>query len=125
MRVHALLSALIATAGAGLIPTTASAQDFDCRQASTIAETSICGSRHLKSMDIRMADAYGQLWQVMSDGAFSDRQRLAVRQEQREFLSSREECRSDYTCLVRAYKNRLDQLGDAIEGAMRERRTRS
>lgn len=112
-------------AAAALLPlmlatSVASAQDFDCRTASTTAERTICGNARLRALDDDMARLYGELWGRLAHPVFDDDRRLSVRAYQREFLRGRETCGRDSQCLVTMYQKRILGLIHTIRKAGQE-----
>ena len=89
----------------------ASAQEFDCRAASTQAEHAICGSGRLSSLDERMTRLYTRLWDVLGDGEA----REGLRDYQRMFLAARDRCGRNESCIKGAY---LDQF-EVLESRLR------
>lgn len=92
------------------------AQSFDCKKASTATETEICDSRALSSLDSKMAAlswVYDSVPMLM--GASGDRL-----DAKREFLTTRDACGADKTCLTKVYQARIGTLKSEISVAMAE-----
>lgn len=97
------LALAAAAVGAAIVPTTAGAIDFSCRDASHPAERTICSDARLARLDETMARTYGRLW-----AASGHRARLELKSAQLRFLDARNGCRWDARCINDAY---LDQIG--------------
>lgn len=82
----------------------AEAASFDCSKASTTVERSICASPELSSLDDEMAKTFRA---ALAKGG------EAIRPDQRIWMNQRNSCR-DSSCLLSAYKNRLDVLRDSM-----------
>ncbi len=65
------------------------------------AETMICAYPDLRQMDLYMTDLYNQV-----------RSYPGVQTDQRNWLTARNACRSNYSCLQAAYSGRISQLQD-------------
>ncbi len=83
--------------------TTAQAESLNCRRAQLTDEVTVCGSRELRALDLKMAELY-------ADVASRLRGRTELRQDQRLFVSKRRSCGGDYSCLESAYLARLIKL---------------
>ena len=82
----------------------AQAASFDCAKALTPAEKIICVDAELSKMDEEMADAFAAALKTK-------KKYVLVRQEQREWLKSRNVC-SDTGCLKKEYRNRISNLSE-------------
>ncbi len=106
-----------ALAAAALFAPPASAASFNCAFAGLPTEVAICQVPALGRADEAMAAQYfGLVTHAPPDVA------NAIRAEQRDWLASRNSCRYDAQCVLRAYDARLDRLGewrDELEGAAR------
>jgi uncharacterized protein len=84
-------------------PGVAAGASFDCSEARTGVEKTICADKELSDLDEELAKAYES---VISSSDNAD----LVKREQKEWLRSvRDKCR-DEACLKDAYTNRLAQL---------------
>ena len=101
-----LVSAALAATAALLAPP-ASAASFNCAFAGLPTEVAICNVPALGRADEAMAAQYLSLL----DGAPPD-VAGAIRGEQRDWLAHRNTCRYDAQCILRAYNERLDRLGE-------------
>jgi uncharacterized protein len=95
----------------------ASAQDFSCTGSLNAAERTICSSSSLKDLDERMARIYGWVWSVTPRGG-----REALREDQRAFLLSRNDCETSARCIRRAYRQRIGELNTLLATAPRRTR---
>jgi uncharacterized protein len=86
----------------GLIPS-AEAATFDCNKASTFVEKAICSNPRLTSMD-------DQLGRLYKDALAASSNSVALKAEQRAWLSSRDQCK-DSDCIIKAYEDRISALG--------------
>jgi uncharacterized protein YecT (DUF1311 family) len=96
----------ILVAAALLIGKPASDQSFDCRKNKNADERTICASRDLAELDVRMSSEYFRLLNTLSGSA---RDRLQV--QQKEWLTHRRNCGSAVRCLLNRHEERLDELG--------------
>ncbi|NBW07013.1 MAG: DUF1311 domain-containing protein [Caulobacteraceae bacterium] len=85
------------------------AASFDCAQASTRAETLICGDSGLAMSDRSTSEIYTVLLRRLSP-----EQRLGVRRSQRAWLQRRNAC-TDHACLWRAYDVRWRELSTMLD----------
>ena len=103
------LAALVLTAGlvssAAVVQAAGPQPSFDCKQARTETEKTICSWLDLINLDRETADAYQKLRRQTS---FLKRGK--VRRDQTAFLASRTACGSGYTCLRKLYKDRFGVL---------------
>lgn len=81
------------------------AASFDCRQAATLVETTVCQDAELSALD----DALAEQYQALLDAGIGDGARQALKTSQRAWLKRRNSCQ-DRRCLVTAYRSRLDRL---------------
>ncbi len=94
----------------------AAAASFDCAKAKTADEKAICANRTLSELDVAMATLYGVRMQIpMLMGA-----RGAAQDEQRAWLTQRNACGSDVTCLTARYQQRIVELNQTISEAMQD-----
>ncbi len=104
---------MLAAAALVLVATVpAEAIDFDCAKARAPTEAAICTSTVLSRLDERMARYYGWLWAVLDDT-----ERVALRSEQRAFLSRRNACAGDLVCINTSYVARIDTLSARLRQA--------
>ncbi len=93
---------------------------FDCAKAGNAAERGICSSNDLARLDLAINAAYGAARAGMTQS-----QRSALLDQQRGWVSNRNACGGDVSCLQRAMATRLQQLApgqyvaliDATSGA--------
>jgi uncharacterized protein len=78
------------------------AASFDCDEARTSAEKSICNNTELSSLDDKMDDAYKTLLAI---SRFTE----GIKGQQRSWLKERDSC-SDSNCLVDVYTRRLSEI---------------
>jgi glucose/arabinose dehydrogenase/uncharacterized protein len=102
------LLALLALAAA-LSVESAAAASFDCAKAATPTEKAICADPILSRLDEQLDDAY----RVAQKRASS---RTALRDAQRQWLSTRRDVCRDAACLRAAYQARIDALLDESKG---------
>ncbi len=91
---------------AGLVAQKASAQAFDCGRAALASERSICGNDKLRRLDERVDRLYHDLMQ-RSRG---DRAREDLRDYQLQFLSARDACGRNSSCIKGAYLDQIEAL---------------
>jgi uncharacterized protein len=85
------------------VPTLAAS--FDCSRAHQPDEKAICASRQLSEMDVEMSVRYEMLTGLIAMGTRGDMQ-----DEQQACLKSRKACGGNPSCLVTAYRQRIDAL---------------
>ena len=100
---HHLRVALLAAMTVGSVP--ALAASFDCSRARQTDEKAICASRQLSEMDVEMSVRYEMLTGLVAMGTRGDMQ-----DEQQAWLKSRKACGGNQSCLVAAYRQRIDVL---------------
>jgi uncharacterized protein len=83
----------------------ASAQSFNCLNASTPTEQVICNYPYLGDLDEEMASRYFTL-----RNAVGSRTRNILQADQRNWLKQRNGCGYDYRCVESAYLNRIWEL---------------
>lgn len=79
---------------------------FDCSQAGTDVERTICGSDRLSELDRELSRLYGHVVSADGDETF-------WRNDQREWISQRNDCQVE-ECMVYEYRQRLEELGDIM-----------
>lgn len=77
---------------------------FDCGKASAPAERMICAEPQLASVDAQLAAQYKKALQSAGDRG------PAIKEQQRQWLSSRRNSCQDSDCMLAAYKERLSEL---------------
>jgi uncharacterized protein len=103
--------ALCAAAFAASFP--AHAADYaplDCAKASSAAERTICANYALGQDEARMATLFGIATSLVAMG-----QRGDIRDAQRQWLTRRDVCGSDVSCLASAYRTRIGELTKVID----------
>lgn len=88
-----------------LLPLTAQAASYDCAHASTAPEIAVCANPDLNQLDEEMAALYRSLLNELPS-----RQADRVRQEQRSWLTARNSCGADVSCLKARYQERMARL---------------
>ena len=97
--------AIITTLGVCLLSTYANSASFDCKKATTWVEKTICESTELSKLDEAMAKKYkNDLINESNDKDSKDR----VIYEQRIWLKFQRNTCKDTACLVREYKERIE-----------------
>ncbi|MFL9985437.1 lysozyme inhibitor LprI family protein [Paraburkholderia sediminicola] len=102
---HHLRLALLVAITAGSVP--ASAASFDCKRARLPDEKAICASRQLSELDVEMSVRYQMLMGLVAMGTRGD-----MGDEQQSWLSARKKCGAHQTCLLTAYRQRIQTLKD-------------
>jgi uncharacterized protein len=85
--------------------TSANAVSFNCSKASHSAEFLICGDPVLSDLDDQLAASFSAARRQSNNPA-------QLASEEREWLARRDSCRT-VSCVARAYRSRLAELGDA------------
>ena len=96
-----LVAALVAIPGAAQ----AGGPSFNCKYASKAAEYAICNSPTLSALDLELAGLYNQ-----TQIALPKWDARAVKKEQRDWLLDRNACGGSYSCIVGAYRTRIQEL---------------
>jgi uncharacterized protein len=98
----------------GMVPA-AHAASFDCDGKSLQPdEKAICDNRALNDADVKMVTTFDLLV-----GLFAMGNRGSLQDEQKVWLTKRQACGSDVSCLKAAYETRIQQLTKAYEGLPR------
>ena len=105
-RVAQLLTFGAVAAAALALPTAAVAQHFNCRAASLASEKAICASQRLSQLDERMSHLYSSLWNALED----DTAREGLRDYQLNFLSARDACGRNESCIRGGYLDQIEVL---------------
>lgn len=112
IRMSALLGGWLVTA-----PVAAQVASYDCGKAATATEHAICASPSLGRKDVVVATYYDVLLQLkpaipgMAYREFDDR----LRDEQRQFLATRNACGAHTDCLEQSYDERLATLRKMLD----------
>ncbi len=103
-----------------LSPALSHGATFDCNQASTRTEKTICSDAKLSSADEQLAKSFKEALAASTD-------KQALRREQKEWLSSKRDACPTAACMLDAYLARIGQLertsgvaataSDALRGA--------
>jgi uncharacterized protein len=113
MRPALLLALVLAAAGAAAVPSARGQNlmpaSFDCRKARGWVEKAICADPELSDKDGRMALAFDDLVAQAREGGGEDFDMRMFRDEQRQWLSERNACRTK-ACLHAAYDKRIDEV---------------
>ena len=97
--------ALLTTLGAWA-PAPALAASFDCEKEGLAAdETAICANRDLNDMDVKMVTTFDLITGLMPMGS-----RGVVQDAQVEWLTKRQACEADLSCLRAIYAERQNEL---------------
>jgi uncharacterized protein len=110
----AQLACMLVLHGSGLLPTIVKAApveraSFDCRQAASPSEKTICANVALCRLDFQL----GRNWKALLD-AFSDSvQRTRMKVDQKTWIARRETCGDDANCIGNLYQDRLSTLDGA------------
>jgi uncharacterized protein len=107
------LSAVVLASALSAAATPADAQAFNCRRASEPAERAICANARLGGLDQRMSRLYAKLMARLD----RDDQRDGLRDYQMRFLSSRDSCGRDVSCIKGAYLDQIDVLASRLRYA--------
>lgn len=83
----------------------AHAASFDCSKASNTDETTICDSRELSQLDVKMATLYDTVVKLVGMGVRGDMQ-----DQQRAWLRTRADCGHDRACIRKLYEARIRAL---------------
>lgn len=94
--------AILSVLGAAAAP--AFSAGLDCSRAATGAETAICASENLRKLDFQLSAVYGKL------AAAQGSKRAALRREQVDWLTVRDRCAADTSCIAARYDERLATL---------------
>jgi uncharacterized protein len=82
---------------------------FDCRQAASPSEKTICANVALCRLDFQL----GRTWKTLLD-AFSDSvQKTRMKADQKTWIARRERCGEDANCIGKLYQDRLSTLNGA------------
>jgi uncharacterized protein len=107
-----LILALVSLAAGATAPV--SAASFDCAQARTPDEITVCKNRDLSELDTQM----GALWSSYRRVPFLMGASGVRQDDANEFLERRAACSADVTCLRRLYRARIRALRNDIARAM-------
>lgn len=88
----------------------AQAASFDCQKAKTSTEHAICATRSLNDQDVKMATMYEIVGHTLAMGG-----RGALYDQQRDWLTLRNQCGAKIQCLTTRYQQRIDQLQASLE----------
>ena len=80
---------------------------FNCQKAVSTVEKAICGDEALARLDSRL----GKAWKAVITAFNDDNMKAQMRQEQADWVASRNKCQTDVDCIVVSYRQRLDALG--------------
>jgi len=86
------------------------AASFNCHNAITPAERTICGKPTLNILDQRMAAVYNKLLKIVGHAGARDQ----FRADQLSWLNIRDACGSDATCLRATILSRTNELNGYI-----------
>ncbi|MPZ40673.1 MAG: hypothetical protein GEU95_22005 [Rhizobiales bacterium] len=83
----------------------AHAASFDCSKASAPDEFTVCDSRELSQLDVKMATLYETVIKLVGMGVRGD-----LQDQQRVFLRARSDCGHDRMCIRNLYTARIHAL---------------
>lgn len=86
------------------------AASFDCRKATTTDEHAICRSCVLQQRDVEMATLYDVVTHLAAMG-----QRGDIQDQQTAWLARRRRCGGNDACLLKAYRDRIATLKQALQ----------
>jgi uncharacterized protein len=98
-------AAALSAAAIALGCNSAHAASFDCNKASAADEVTICDSRELSQLDVRMATLYDTVIKLVGMGVRGDMQ-----DQQRAWLRTRADCGHDRACIRKLYDTRIRAL---------------
>ena len=110
---HQLGLVIGASMFAFLAASPASAQSFNCSNASNAAERAVCGSDRLSALDDRLSNLYDALRGAMT----SEKQMQRLRAYQRQFLDTRDSCGRNTGCIKGAYLDQISVLSARLRRA--------
>lgn len=85
---------------------------FDCSKAAVSTEHAICNSYELGALDISIHNAYGRLIKQIRDGGGSTSD---ISKNQRNWVTQRNACGPQSTCLSSTMRSRLEWLGNQLQ----------
>jgi uncharacterized protein len=88
----------------------ASYAPIDCAKATTAADATICKTYALGQEEARLATLFGVLTSLVAMG-----QRGDIIDRQQKWISVREACGSNVSCLSHAYQMRIDELSAGLD----------
>jgi hypothetical protein len=91
-------------------PQQTSRPSFDCANARTRGESSVCADSNLATLDRNMAVEYGRAFNVATP-----EQRDLLKQTARRFYAYRDHC-PDRQCIAAAYAGRIREIRDIVQG---------
>ena len=106
MKLTLLVLSAIVVLGCG----DANAASFDCRKASNPDETTICDSRELSQLDVKMSTLYEIVIKLVGMGVRGD-----LQDQQRAWLRARGDCGHDRTCIRNLYETRIRTLDSEVD----------
>ncbi|MGF6770006.1 uncharacterized protein P3T18_002485 [Paraburkholderia sp. GAS199] len=83
------------------------AASFDCARARLPDEKAVCASRQLSEMDVEMAVRFQTLSGLVAMGTRGD-----MGEQQQSWLAARKRCAANQSCLIAAYRQRIQVLKD-------------
>lgn len=99
-----------------LLAMPAHAASFNCSRAATPTEFAICGDPTLSDLDTKMATLFSVRMEIpMLMGA-----RGAAQDEQRAWVTNRDSCGGNVSCLTQSYRGRIGELNRIISAAMQD-----
>jgi len=95
----------LAVIAAAVLGSSAHAASFDCSRSSNPDEITICDSRELSQLDVKMATLYDTIVKLVGMGVRGDMQ-----DQQRAWLRTRADCGADRACIRKLYEARIRAL---------------
>ncbi|WP_426400223.1 lysozyme inhibitor LprI family protein [Ralstonia sp. R-29] len=87
------------------------AAGLDCSRVEGNTQTAICNSDELRRLDGQLSSVYGKLVHMQPG------QRSALRQDQLDWLKTRDQCNADENCLTTQYQDRINGLQTRLHDA--------
>jgi uncharacterized protein len=100
-----------------IVATAASAQSFDCRNAELASERAVCAHQQLGDLD----EHVDRLYSALMRQAGSARAREDLRDYQLQFLSARDACGRNASCIKGAYLDQIEVLSAQLRHAANDR----
>ena len=110
MQTRYLLALFTATVMTTFTSQAKSTPSFSCQAKLTANEQLICTNSELSQLDKQIADTFFSLTAILNRAAAT-----LVRQDQKQFLKTRQKCRSDFSCTQTLMNTRLQQLETALQ----------
>ena len=102
--IKSLALLLLLSVGFGSVGQAAS---FDCNKATTETEIAICSDPELSALDDRLSGVYVKGRQVTKNVSGNN---LKIQNDQIDWLNKRNQCGPETSCLLNAYRTRIEEL---------------